>query len=68
MLLILSLLLFPLPITSNDPFLVQTTYGTIRGFPLNIDEDTTPKTVKMFLGIPFAKPPINQLRFEASII
>lgn len=67
MLLLLFLIsLFPLHAlsTTTDPFLVETTYGTIRGFPLTIEHDTIPKTIRMYLGIPFAQPPIKQLRFE----
>ena len=44
--------------TSNSSLSVNTTIGTVHGF---ID-NATPK-VAQFLGIPFAEPPIADLRF-----
>ncbi|KAK6057525.1 Carboxylesterase [Cooperia oncophora] len=40
---------------------VQTANGLIEGFRLNIDDD---KEVDLFLGVPFAAPPIGELRFQ----
>jgi hypothetical protein len=45
-----------------NEYLVETKYGTIRGYPLPIEDKEI--NVKVFLGIPYAKAPINELRFE----
>jgi para-nitrobenzyl esterase len=37
---------------------VETVYGTVKGFKDG-------ETIK-YLGVPFAKPPVNALRFEAA--
>ena len=37
---------------------IKTRYGTFNGF---VDE----KGVKTWLGIPFAQPPVNKLRWQA---
>jgi carboxylesterase type B len=60
---LLQLLLFCCPIIiARD---VQTEYGTVRGHPITVNlEDNVQKTVTSFLGIPFATPPIGDLRFE----
>uniref|UniRef100_A0AC34GG74 Carboxylesterase type B domain-containing protein n=1 Tax=Panagrolaimus sp. ES5 TaxID=591445 RepID=A0AC34GG74_9BILA len=41
--------------------IVTTEYGTIEGINY---ETLTGFQTEMFLGIPYAKPPINELRFE----
>ncbi|KAF7632864.1 COesterase domain-containing protein [Meloidogyne graminicola] len=67
LIIILFLFLFPqivLLTEFNDPYLIHTNYGYIRGFPFNINDSNKSKFVKIFLGIPFAQPPINELRFE----
>lgn len=46
------------PTASNDDLVVETTSGQIRGF-INA---TTPD-VRQFLGVPYAEPPIGDLRF-----
>lgn len=40
---------------------VQTRNGIVEGFRLNIGNE---KDVDLFLGIPFAEPPVGHLRFE----
>lgn len=40
----------------------NTSYGRVRG---KIEETALPgRNVESYLGIPFAKPPVGQLRFE----
>ena len=44
---------------------VQTEYGTVRGHSVTVNlEDNSKKNVTSFLAIPFATPPIGDLRFE----
>ncbi|XP_063980243.1 acetylcholinesterase-like [Diachasmimorpha longicaudata] len=44
----------------NDPLIVETTTGLVRGLSRSVlDHD-----VHVYLGIPFAKPPIGPLRFR----
>lgn len=45
---------------SNKGFKVQTTNGPIQGHPAENRTD-----VNEFLGIPFAQPPVGDLRFAA---
>ena len=40
---------------------VETPYGRIRGFDFTTFSG---KEVEAFLGIPYAKPPVGELRFE----
>src|SRR5689334_8001774 len=47
-------------VPADDPLAVGTTYGAIRGTP---DDDTT-----AFLGIPYAAPPVGDLRFRAPAV
>lgn len=71
------LLLLLLPFTKAAPMIesnevsvddsnlqVQTNYGTVEGF-----SHTTPGGVKadIFLGIPYAEPPVDDLRLEVKI-
>ncbi|XP_066596786.1 acetylcholinesterase-like [Prorops nasuta] len=44
----------------NDPLVVETTTGLVRGFSRTVLDHT----VHVFYGIPFAKPPIGPLRFR----
>ncbi|KAE9547531.1 hypothetical protein FO519_009258 [Halicephalobus sp. NKZ332] len=44
----------------GDP-VVKTKYGTIIGSNFNISAG---RTIEFFTGIPFAKPPVGELRFE----
>ncbi|XP_074737867.1 fatty acyl-CoA hydrolase precursor, medium chain isoform X2 [Strix uralensis] len=41
---------------------VVTKYGRIRGYQFKVD--TAERSVNVFLGLPFAKPPIGPLRFS----
>ncbi|XP_038004124.1 fatty acyl-CoA hydrolase precursor, medium chain-like [Motacilla alba alba] len=40
----------------------ETKYGRVRGFQFKVD--TADRTVNVFLGLPFAKPPVGSLRFS----
>ncbi|KAF4799026.1 Fatty acyl-CoA hydrolase precursor, medium chain [Turdus rufiventris] len=42
---------------------VETRYGRVRGYQFKVD--TAERTVNIFLGLPFAKPPVGSLRFSA---
>ncbi|KAL2722784.1 acetylcholinesterase-like [Vespula squamosa] len=44
----------------EDPLVVETTSGLVRGFSRNV----AVRDVHIFYGIPFAKPPIGPLRFR----
>ncbi|XP_015187995.1 PREDICTED: acetylcholinesterase-like [Polistes dominula] len=44
----------------EDPLVVETTSGLVRGFSRKIEN----RDVHIFYGIPFAKPPIGPLRFR----
>lgn len=51
--------------TGNDEFrTVQTQYGAVRGKLLSTLYDEKP--YYNFLGIPYANPPLNELRFKVS--
>lgn len=50
---------------SEDVF-ADTEYGRLAGFRAKTAIDG--KEVSVFLGVPFAKPPINELRFEVFIL
>ena len=49
---------------SGDSVTVSTDVGTIIGHKENISFNGAPLKVKSFLGIPFAEPPVGQLRFQ----
>ncbi|KAM7011214.1 fatty acyl-CoA hydrolase precursor, medium chain-like [Passerculus sandwichensis] len=40
----------------------ETKYGRVRGYQFHVD--TAERTVNVFLGLPFAKPPVGSLRFS----
>ncbi|XP_011255026.1 acetylcholinesterase [Camponotus floridanus] len=44
----------------DDPLLVQTTTGLMRGFARTVLD----REVHVFYGVPFAKPPVGPLRFR----
>lgn len=46
-----------------DPLVVETTSGLVRGYAKNV----LSREVHIFTGIPFAKPPIEQLRFRKPV-
>lgn len=55
-------LLFNVAFSLHDP-VVQTKYGTIIGSNLNTSSG---QTIEFFGGIPYAKPPVGELRLEVS--
>uniref|UniRef100_A0AC34GQ10 Carboxylic ester hydrolase n=1 Tax=Panagrolaimus sp. ES5 TaxID=591445 RepID=A0AC34GQ10_9BILA len=55
------------PLISDEsiPVFAQTEYGAIEGFIHKADDGTV---ANIFLGIPYAKPPIEELRFERPVV
>ena len=51
------------PVDRSNSVFAETIYGPIEGFR-HTSRDGTQSHV--FLGVPFAKPPINELRFEVN--
>jgi hypothetical protein len=55
----------------EDPT-VETLNGPIKGFKFKLPvierEKTDIKSANIFLGIPYAAPPVKNLRFEVSLI
>lgn len=47
--------------TLRPTSIVQTRYGAVHGFT---DFATDSEEVDVFFGIPFAQPPVEELRFE----
>lgn len=47
----------------SDPLVVETTTGLIRGYSKTV----LGREVHVFTGIPFAKPPVDQLRFRRPV-
>lgn len=43
----------------------QTNYGVIKGY---VDKIRVGKEVEKYLGVPYAQPPIGDLRFEVSVV
>ena len=58
----LLLLLCP-PVALSRDLVVKTNYGRVRGMRENVNG----KYVDSFLGIPYAKPPVGDLRFKHPI-
>uniref|UniRef100_A0A914YIP9 Carboxylesterase type B domain-containing protein n=1 Tax=Panagrolaimus superbus TaxID=310955 RepID=A0A914YIP9_9BILA len=54
-------ILYPHPI-------VETEYGLIEGMNVLIPKDSQKRIAKVFLGLPFAAPPLGNLRFEQQVI
>lgn len=46
--------LFEYGSTENEPAIVQTNYGNVLGYQTEM--------ARVFYGIPFARPPVGQLR------
>ena len=50
--------------------IVNTTYGSLRGFQIQFNDkngnndETNEGAVNVFLGVPFSQPPIGARRFE----
>ncbi|OWA49932.1 Acetylcholinesterase [Hypsibius exemplaris] len=59
--LLLFLLLFLAPAWARDPLLVKTSKGLVRGFT---SMSAHGKQADAFFGIPFAQPPVDDLRFK----
>ncbi|XP_061175048.1 acetylcholinesterase-like [Saccostrea echinata] len=49
---------------SKEDLIRQTTYGRVRGF---VTERVPGKQIYTFLGIPYASPPVKELRFERPV-
>lgn len=47
--------------SSEEDLIVQTTCGRLRGV---VTERVPGKRIHTFLGVPYAMPPVNDLRFE----
>lgn len=60
MLIILFFILAGLDFIEGNP-IVSTRYGKIEGFWLDLEDGSR---ADIFLGVPFASPPIDELRFE----
>ncbi|KAK0405794.1 hypothetical protein QR680_018199 [Steinernema hermaphroditum] len=52
--------LFSSAVLAASP-VVETPYGPVEGFEYALEDGTT---ANIFLGIPYAKPPVGELRFE----
>lgn len=50
--------------SSEEDLIVQTTYGRIRGV---VTERVPGRRIHTFLGVPYATPPVNKLRFERPV-
>ncbi|KAH9379223.1 hypothetical protein HPB48_017695 [Haemaphysalis longicornis] len=48
----------------NDPLVVTTTNGSVRGLLIN---HTSGNSVRVFYGIPYAEPPLGVLRFRRPV-
>lgn len=51
-------------ITSSNPLVIQTASGKIRGISL---KSSTNKYVNAWYGIPYAEPPVGDLRFQRPV-
>lgn len=61
------LLLVFAAVVSTQNFTVTYPQGTVKGFPYDSGSDTTQLyygTAEIYLGIPFVKPPVGELRFQ----
>lgn len=60
---LLALCLHCPSIFAQDPE-VDTNYGTVRGKAITLDDGSV---IDTFMAVPFAKPPVGELRFTVSI-
>ncbi|KAH7718531.1 acetylcholinesterase [Aphelenchoides avenae] len=51
-------------ITVTNAPVVDTKYGAVQGFTIDLENRTK---ADIFLGVPFAKPPTGELKFESGI-
>lgn len=58
-------LLVALATTSLGEPIVDTKYGPVEGHAVDLDDGSY---VNSFLGVPFAKPPVNELRWQVRIL
>lgn len=63
-LIIIQLLI--IPCTSTKAKIVKTPLGKIHGFQKSILHGK--KNIDVFLGVPYAKPPIKKLRLKVSLL
>ncbi|XP_066184080.1 fatty acyl-CoA hydrolase precursor, medium chain-like isoform X2 [Sylvia atricapilla] len=49
-------------LVAAEPPEAETKYGRVRGYQFQVD--TAERSVNVFLGLPFAKPPLGSLRFS----
>lgn len=60
---IIQLFLLFLLIVKIENTVISTKYGKINGFDYKTESG---RVAEIYLGIPFAQPPINNLKFEVS--
>lgn len=59
-----ALLMFYFVIFVTEGQVIETTKGQVRGFQESVDVDGEERIISKFLGIPYAKPPVGDLRLE----
>lgn len=71
---LISLLFLLLLINYSIGINISTNYGTVKGkrrrnaLPRLKDAKIVTKTIDIFYGIPYAKPPIANLRFKVGLV
>lgn len=53
------------PFDRSTPVSAQTQYGPVEGFVHTANDGST---ANVFLGLPYAKPPVGELRFEVCFL